>query len=146
MLLKMQEGLIKQILLKLKRDWRKEWCRRGSGSDKMNVRWNGSGMDETIVAEMEAGVMKMCCWNGRWSDEQNVSWNGSGIDEINVAEMKAGMMKICCWRPHWRDNSQVRFRLAHSNFVKLGLCGFNVSAISVVRQYATSGAVSKNTN
>ncbi len=53
----MQEGLMKQMLLKLKRDWREEWCWSGSGSDEKNVCWNRSGIDETIVAEMEAGVM-----------------------------------------------------------------------------------------
>ena len=78
----------------------------GNGSGVKNFSWNGSEIDETNVADMEAGVMKIFCRNGSRSNEKNVSWNRSGIDETNsllltwklewlkyVAEMEAGVTK-----------------------------------------------------
>jgi len=66
-------------------EWRKYFAEMEAGGNEKNVSWNRSGIDETNVADMEAGMIKICCWNGSGSDERTVSWNGSGIDEINVA-------------------------------------------------------------
>jgi len=48
----MEAGVIENIL---------DRNRNGSESNEKNVSCNRSGINETNVADMEAGVMKICC-------------------------------------------------------------------------------------
>jgi len=48
----MEAGLTYRMLLKWKRDWWKEWC------------WSGNGSDKRMLLKWKREWLKECCWNG----------------------------------------------------------------------------------
>ena len=68
----MEAGLMRRRLLKWKRDWWKYF-------------WNGSGIGEKNIAEIEARIDEKDIAEMDWWKED--CWNGSDIDEKNIGKM-----------------------------------------------------------